>query len=595
MKKPQPTRTLNPLPFQDLEPHRFEDLVRALAWDFRRWQSLEAIGRAGSDEGIDIRAVELVRHGIDDESRAPEDGELDEDEEDDDDEQRPFSPAVVREWIIQCKREKAFAPADVKKAIAESLDSKPVPHGFVLAVACDLSKKARDAFRTEMVKRGVQEFHTWARGELEDQLFQAKNDRVLFAFFGISLNTRRQGAATKLRSEISIKRRLRAAIIKDGETDLVLLRDPTDDRYPNECDDARWLLCKFEDTKEPAGMCVLARERIAWVRSDGAWDTVDDYLPSRLFRLEEMGMRDFEFGQEPIALQQERARARTEPAREFWETYVPEAERAYLKLVEVVPYSQVLAIDAIGDGYYPVPHVFVEWTGERGPFTGDQWAWFARSRGEMLDITPKHETRTKLFPVPIPPVYPPPPGFEYSPQITTLSTETTAALSAILKRAAATLAEPATQPTATETHEPSSPNDFRQWREEVAGPVLRAFVDRLRAAGHEARLASRSVAPAPALGSWEEELEFHVTLMARTIRHSPEYRPTGSLKFSADSFNAFHFTVKPGVEQKSPPPDRYGRHVEPPPPAQPTLQEFTAERVAAETVAMIERLFEPRY
>lgn len=46
--------------FHDLEPHRFEDLVRQLAYDFKDWRSIEAIGRSGSDEGIDIRAWERV-------------------------------------------------------------------------------------------------------------------------------------------------------------------------------------------------------------------------------------------------------------------------------------------------------------------------------------------------------------------------------------------------------------------------------------------------------------------------------------------------------------------------------------------------------
>jgi len=55
---PTYTKTLNPLHFEDLEPHRFEDLVRQLAYDFREWDSIEAIGRLGSDEGIDIRATE---------------------------------------------------------------------------------------------------------------------------------------------------------------------------------------------------------------------------------------------------------------------------------------------------------------------------------------------------------------------------------------------------------------------------------------------------------------------------------------------------------------------------------------------------------
>jgi hypothetical protein len=36
-----PTRTYNPLPFTDLEPKRFEDLVRQLVYDFRPWRRLD--------------------------------------------------------------------------------------------------------------------------------------------------------------------------------------------------------------------------------------------------------------------------------------------------------------------------------------------------------------------------------------------------------------------------------------------------------------------------------------------------------------------------------------------------------------------------
>ena len=54
------TKTLNPLPFQDLEPHRFEDLVRQLAYDFKNWRSLEPTGRLGADDGYDARGFEII-------------------------------------------------------------------------------------------------------------------------------------------------------------------------------------------------------------------------------------------------------------------------------------------------------------------------------------------------------------------------------------------------------------------------------------------------------------------------------------------------------------------------------------------------------
>ena len=106
--KASPTRTFNPLPFGDLEPHRFEDLVRQLAYEFRR-RSLETTGRMGADSGIDIRAIELVPLDID--ATADEDAE-------------PDVPVAERLWIFQCKREKSLPPKRLRKVIGESLVSR---------------------------------------------------------------------------------------------------------------------------------------------------------------------------------------------------------------------------------------------------------------------------------------------------------------------------------------------------------------------------------------------------------------------------------------------------------------------------------------
>jgi hypothetical protein len=57
---PKISRTYGQIHFEDLDPHRFEDLVRQLAYDFKDWQTIEGTGRSGSDDGIDIRAFERV-------------------------------------------------------------------------------------------------------------------------------------------------------------------------------------------------------------------------------------------------------------------------------------------------------------------------------------------------------------------------------------------------------------------------------------------------------------------------------------------------------------------------------------------------------
>src|ERR1051326_4526710 len=100
----QATRTLNPLPFQDLEPKRFEDLVRSVLYDFKNWIKLEATGRSGSDDGFDARGWEAEPTAAT--------AELDDNDE-------PVAPAdflaAGKLWLIQCKRERAIRP---KKLLA---------------------------------------------------------------------------------------------------------------------------------------------------------------------------------------------------------------------------------------------------------------------------------------------------------------------------------------------------------------------------------------------------------------------------------------------------------------------------------------------
>ena len=64
MGEGRPTKTTNPIHFEDLDPKRFEDLVRELTYDFRDWQTIEATG-TGAD-GWEIKGhLEQWRFGVD--------------------------------------------------------------------------------------------------------------------------------------------------------------------------------------------------------------------------------------------------------------------------------------------------------------------------------------------------------------------------------------------------------------------------------------------------------------------------------------------------------------------------------------------------
>src|SRR5215831_8256037 len=111
------TKTLGPLHFEDLEPHRFEDLVRELIYDFKDWQSIEATGRSGADDGFDIRAFERTNAS----EREPDDGERDEDEG----ESHPMEGNL---WMFQCKRETEIGPTKVAKIIEDGVKADNPPY-----------------------------------------------------------------------------------------------------------------------------------------------------------------------------------------------------------------------------------------------------------------------------------------------------------------------------------------------------------------------------------------------------------------------------------------------------------------------------------
>ncbi len=535
--KPTTTRTLNRLPFGELEPHRFEDLVRQLAYDLRRWKSLEATGRSGSDAGADIRAVELV-------SLSEEPGDEDEAEE----------VFAERNWIFQCKREKALSPKAVRKAVQESLGSVgPAPHGFVLAAACDISVAARDAFRQEMVSRRIEEFFIWAKGELEDLLFQPKNDRLLFAYFGIALQPRRRGYAASLRSEITRKKQLTALIGEEGERDgkLVLLRDPTDERYPNRPrkgdPPARWFLCRALTLRKPGHLMVLRHEYLAAISTDRKkWDAVVDF--DVLLHMAEGEL------QSAHAWDREDRDVRDRSPFQFWNEYIEESQRAHLKELRAVPLERILALDPLGDGFFPIPHILVEFVGDTGPFAGGIYSHMepvGLMRGR-IDLDIDESNRTQIFPRPLPDeAGPEPAGFDDTGKGMPLTATGEAKLDNLLGKmnsepgAQATSAHPASDEAVGKLRKEF--DEFRAWRQSIAVPVFSSFVLRLRKEGHRAGVIVRSVAPddeMPGHGALES-----VELKIRLTGNNYYYR-AGSVRIQPRQFNGVWQTeISPSAEE----------------------------------------------
>ncbi|MBB3345969.1 hypothetical protein [Sphingomonas sp. BK069] len=337
MRLMDPTRTLNPLPFEHLDPRRFEDLVRQLAYDFRPWQVLEATGRSGADAGFDARAVEVGRAS----GSGVADGE-DKDEAD----------SSARLWLIQCKRERAIGPAKIVKHLEDipkiSLEDL---HGLIFAAACDFSLATREACRNWCRRQGIQEIHLWGRGEIEDQLFQSKNDNLLFAYFGISLHIRRQGTATRIRREIALKRKIRQ--VQDRATwpgAAIILRDPSDDRYPHvdaegwRRGDYRWRPV-WSCGAGTEGLRIIIRQHYGYFDPDtGNWDFASAFNASYPREAEDLWIMPEVFGNAQEIV-------------EAWSS-MPRRNQVHFRLIGTIPYSEIIEIDQEPDDFSDLPLVY---------------------------------------------------------------------------------------------------------------------------------------------------------------------------------------------------------------------------------------------
>ncbi|TFI58421.1 hypothetical protein E2493_09810 [Sphingomonas parva] len=333
------TRTLGPLHLEDLEPHRFEDLVRQLLYDFRSWRDLEATGRTGSDEGFDARATELV-YGAEAVELESLEGAL------------SGGAVEERQWLIQCKREKAIGPKKIEGYL-EGLPSAREArlYGLIFAAACDFSIEARDRFYARARDLGFQEAKLWGKGEIEDQLYQPKNDHLLFAYFGVSLQTRRRSIKTEVRSRLAMKRKAKRLLQPHTS---VMVRDASDDRYPflDRTEQprrvrGRWAVYRFGKCGA-FGVELLFRRHFAFIDDDGEhWDYAER-------------MNDAPPHDDPLP---DPERPETDAARaeafDQWSS-LPEGNRAWYELMLVLPYESIIDIDEDGDDYFDGPHIYVQ-------------------------------------------------------------------------------------------------------------------------------------------------------------------------------------------------------------------------------------------
>jgi hypothetical protein len=364
---------MGPIHFEDLEPHRFEDLVRQLVYDFKDWQSIEATGRGGNDEGFDIRAYERTTRG----AMQSEDAES---------EEEILHPMDGNLWMFQCKREKDIGPKRVADIVSQEIDPKAPPYGYILAAPANFSKTSYDKFRERLRELGVMEFYLWGKAELEDMLHQPKNDHILFTFFGVSLVSRRRSRTTEVRSAIASKNKLFKLLGENPVYQPVLLRDIKDVHYPYEAEykdfktNPRWKEFPVVEM-DPLGLIVEIKKYYAFRDSERKeWDY------TRSVNLVNRQSEAAPWDRDDLLLRQN--------VEGFWEL-LPRSNQVMLIVNGLIRFDSIAIIDHLGDSAFKFPHIYVDFEINNGPFyTIFEHLQVDSHRVELLDEL----KRVKKFP-----------------------------------------------------------------------------------------------------------------------------------------------------------------------------------------------------
>jgi len=374
MIKPKTTRTYGPIHFEDLDPHRFEDLIRELIYDYKDWQSIEATGRSGSDDGFDIRAYERVA------VVTPLENENNEEVEE-------IHPMEGNLWMIQGKREKEIGPKKIKNILSD-IDPKNSPYGYILAASTNFSKKSYDVFREELRKKEVMEFYLWGKADLEDMLHLPKNDRILFTFFGISLVTKRRTRTTEIRSAISAKNKLfrTVGVGYRFSQSSILVRDLKDTNYPYKSEysdfktNPRWKeYVAFGH--HPLGLWCHSYEYFAYIDTEKKeWDLTREVNLVHYQR---------ENKDEP-----QKVFEKKNLVKDVWD-FFPRKNQGYFVIDCLIKYADIAIIDDKGDAYYNFPHIYVDYVGNMGPFA--EFLNILKINNKEIDFT-KDYKRINLFP-----------------------------------------------------------------------------------------------------------------------------------------------------------------------------------------------------
>lgn len=345
VKEMKPTRTINKIHFDDLDPRRFEDFSLAIVYRLNRWHDIRHYGRSGSDDGIDIEAIQELENGL------------------------------HKAWFIQCKRYIKMTKSDFKSIIDVILNKTSIIPDVILAVvSCDVSKINSDYFRDYAAQNGIKNALIWSSSIIETKLYSEHHD-LLFSYFGVSLSANKRNRIATVRRNIKLKQQMRKDFIKlkidpnetlkrpykKFEHSEIIVRSIDDFLYPGIDDEAvgisSWFKVEMYNFYHN-GIEVILSIKGVLINDDDEWDIVESNDQQRKDKYR--SYKSFEIGR--------------------------------------IPYENIIDYELDGDEYYKCPHVYVDFSNNGMPYEDIVYSLISHENdpGYSYDFRLNNKNRTIL-------------------------------------------------------------------------------------------------------------------------------------------------------------------------------------------------------
>lgn len=309
------TRTINQLHFEDLDPIRFEDLILAMVYRMRRWDKLDHFGKKGTDDGIDIRAVE----------------KLENDKE--------------NVYYFQCKRYQKITNAKIKDIIDDYLMKNTfIPQFYILVISCSLTKKQIEYFESYCDEKGFNTATVWTSSVIEAKLYSEYHD-LLFAYFGVNLVSERKSLIGGIRRNIALKKKMKNDFLKQTGC---RTREEIEDRLHKpwtKFNHSEVLIRSIYDKAYPHNT-LLDREFTGYYKAE-VYDFYHNGLMVRAYPY----VKNIKYKQESLDKQDE------------FEIIDLEVE-----ILGCIPFENIIEYDVDGDEYYNYPHLFCDFVNVSDPY-----------------------------------------------------------------------------------------------------------------------------------------------------------------------------------------------------------------------------------